>query len=915
MLCSCSKKGLSETKNAIQSDQLGQVNEFPIVIESDFSISGVTSIMPVVEDVQSNLRKSSSVFTFPIRQSHALGSGLVLSKNDSQFSDIDVNDMAVTDYAIKVNGQKVHILARTELGLKNGMYAYLEELGFRWYMPGELWTYTPQLTSFIPDQDLAGNAQFLNCFMSATGGSTSNLAGNIFGLKCLPKSKHYEDVVSNKQIGEAWAEFKERNQLYRSFQPAGHWATIQFNKANQKVLKANPEYRALHKGKRVNFTPHAQVEIANPELRSLFVSYQQEQFLKRKNGQVNAKGQTVNNYKFPLVTVSAEPNDGIKHSSSAAALRMGSVSYRVFTLANEVAGGIDQVNTNRNEDWIVPMLAYSAHAESPKDNNGVSLPLHEKIHVSIAAGAFQRYYSYEGAFHDWKKSTSNLGVYEYWDMIDWNGGNHTMSLEKSVQNIEFWKNENLKSAIVESNQSKIVNWPFIMALKELNWKDEFDFNQISDEFSTLLFEEAAGPMRRLVRRWAQSENVQADLKQSTLDIQEAKSLANSELVLDRIAEYEKYVYFLYLKDNYDKAHANAKSNLPAARKAGRDLIQYTWSLYPTMIVQSNRISDVLINLKAKAKVNGKSVKYLREDAEVHSLMNTLGGFKDAYAKPKVKVQCEQNGRLAKNRQQIQKMAEIMATTDFKLPSSNFDPIMPIGRFSASQLRTGQNQRQKSVETITNSLQLDYYDLAAGSELCYQIGTNEFNSLSQSYGAITAIDRNRNRVVNNLVVKDISSKPNCIPLQVANVKLRTTAARKPVQGNKYYPYSLRIPQAEKVVLDQPLSGETMHFYIPCDIGRVYLTLQKGNVRHKVKLSEVSIKKPNGQSANLIPTSNPNEYYFDAQNNCDRNWSITISDSSLLGSNRRIGFHFLNIKNEYSFYSDSVFAYSIEEKLTN
>ena len=42
----------------------------------------------------------------------------------------------------------VQIVGNSEAALINGIYTFLHELGFRWYMPGDAWTMVPKLKGF-----------------------------------------------------------------------------------------------------------------------------------------------------------------------------------------------------------------------------------------------------------------------------------------------------------------------------------------------------------------------------------------------------------------------------------------------------------------------------------------------------------------------------------------------------------------------------------------------------------------------------------------------------------------------------------------------------------------------------------------------------------------------------------------------
>src|SRR5215470_10363044 len=54
------------------------------------------------------------------------------------------NNSQKEGFSIKSSGTTLKIAATHLNGLKNGVYYYLQVLGFRFYLPGEIWTHAPK---------------------------------------------------------------------------------------------------------------------------------------------------------------------------------------------------------------------------------------------------------------------------------------------------------------------------------------------------------------------------------------------------------------------------------------------------------------------------------------------------------------------------------------------------------------------------------------------------------------------------------------------------------------------------------------------------------------------------------------------------------------------------------------------------
>ena len=98
--------------------------------------------------------------------------------------------------------------------------------------------------------------------------------------------------------------------------------------------------------------------------------------------------------------------------------KLGSVSDRVFGLANDVAKDVAKKYPGK----MVGVLAYSEHSEPP------CFALEPNVYVQLTAGFTRGRYTHDELLELWPKKCKNLGFYEYfsvwlWDFDRLPGGN------------------------------------------------------------------------------------------------------------------------------------------------------------------------------------------------------------------------------------------------------------------------------------------------------------------------------------------------------------------------------------------------------------------------------------------------------------------------------------------------------------
>ena len=322
--------------------------------DMQYWISKNDSCRLLSSDLNETISDHSIILTTTI-PSHLLG-----HESQKQFE-------ALNDQGFWINSKddKVWIIGRSELGLSHGVYSYLEHFGYRWFWPGELWAHIPDVTDFFADLNILDDPDFEYRWFTGTGGFVHNPV-----------------IDPDNNVEKEWNAYRIRNKWAQPFKIGGH-AGQGFNRRNKEILSKRPEYLAENDRQRIGWWKNAKLCISNTDAVDLFVEDRINQ-VKRK-----IKKDGIENVK----TISAEPADGGKHCTCQSCLEMGSISDRVFYVANRVAQAVDHEFPNFNIKTT--LYAYNQHAAVPKHE------LHEDILVFVAPYAFQREASPEMLIKQW----------------------------------------------------------------------------------------------------------------------------------------------------------------------------------------------------------------------------------------------------------------------------------------------------------------------------------------------------------------------------------------------------------------------------------------------------------------------------------------------------------------------------------
>jgi hypothetical protein len=416
-------------------------------------------------------------------------------------------------FALRTETNRLLLLGATDLGAAHAAFRFLETLGCRWFFPAREWEVVPTQRKLAVSLDETDRPRILARRIWYGYGSFTD-RGHPHGGSAL---KDYE----------AWA---RHNRMASSFRVhAGHaWQSIILT--NKKTFAEHPEYLALVKGQRQG----EQLCVSNPELRRLAVAWALDQLAKRPDAEM----------------ISMECSDGVGQCECEHCKKLGSISDRVFGLANETA----QAVAKKYPGKMVGVLAYSEHSEPP------SFALEPNVYVQLTAGFIRGRYTHEELIDLWSTKCKNLGFYEYfsvwlWDFDRLPGGN-AANLARTQKMIHRYVSAGATSFDAESGNNWGPHGRGYYIANKLLWNPDADVNALLADFYERAFGPGAPAMKRYYERLAPENEPLVSrglIGEAFRDVEEAARLAKDrpdvQARLDQIKHYLRYVHLRWLVDH------------------------------------------------------------------------------------------------------------------------------------------------------------------------------------------------------------------------------------------------------------------------------------------------------------------------------------------------------------------------------
>ncbi|MBL9176669.1 MAG: DUF4838 domain-containing protein [Verrucomicrobiaceae bacterium] len=420
-------------------------------------------------------------------------------------------------FIVNSDGESLRLIGATDLAVSHAAFAFLEELGCRWFFPAKEWEVIPKKPSLYYD---VGHSR-----ESGADSRPKILARRIwYGYGAFPDDKKHPLGASCQKDYDDWA---RHNRMASSFKVyAGH--AYEAMVANHKALfEAHPEYLALVKGER----KRPQLCISHPAVKELAVKWCVDFFAKNPDREM----------------VSLDCADGDGHCECAECVKLGSISNRVFGLANHAAKIIAKSHPGK----MIGLLAYNEHSEPP------DFELEPNVYVQLTMGFIRGRYSFDELRELWPKKCKSMGFYDYysvwlWDFDKLPGGKGAMldHIQESIR-----KNASLgaTSLDMESGNNWGVHGLGYYVANKFMWNPDADVKAVTADFYDQAFGPASAAMRRYHERWTPRVQTPPIISRQLIgslfrDLEDAtQQAARHPDVLARIDHLKHYLRYNHLR--------------------------------------------------------------------------------------------------------------------------------------------------------------------------------------------------------------------------------------------------------------------------------------------------------------------------------------------------------------------------------
>lgn len=273
------------------------------------------------------------------------------------------------DYVMRSEAQGLYLLGSSDLAVSHAVWDFLHHLGYRQFFPGPTWEVIPSETNLKVELNVAKSPDFSSRRIWYNWGT--------WGYNQLP-----------------YQQWCERNRATQGFRLNSGHAYGNIIAANAEQFAAHPEYFALIDGKRITTGGDLKFCISNPGLRKLVADYAVKVFKTNPD----------------LDSISMDPSDGGNWCACEPCRKMGSVSDRALTLANEVARAINKLGLGEK---YVGMYAYNEHSPPP------SIQADPHVIVSVTTAFLHGGLSFDQILKGWKERGATMGVYDYLSVVAW----------------------------------------------------------------------------------------------------------------------------------------------------------------------------------------------------------------------------------------------------------------------------------------------------------------------------------------------------------------------------------------------------------------------------------------------------------------------------------------------------------------
>ncbi|MCB0473177.1 MAG: DUF4838 domain-containing protein, partial [Flavobacteriaceae bacterium] len=468
----------------------------------------------------------------------------------------------------------------------NGIYTFLHELGFRWYMPGDNWIKIGDLKKLQPINKIY-TPDFPNRFYAGSGGAHA-----IPGID--PQDNFSKELI-------LW---NRRNRVSFDYVSKGH-SGMNFYSSKKAELDKHPEYFCNNK-----ITRYTRLNIDNKDAVNLFVDWALEQVKPE----------------MPFPVIGVDPADGAGGAEDCLPATIPLVktwSDKYFWLANKVSVKLPESDKKTR----VQLYAYNNHAAPP------NFSLDDNVYPVIIPYAFQNVSEPEEFIDQWSKTMHGkpMGIYDYWNITQWSKCLPQFNIYVLEPRLRLWKKKNITSIQLESTYAKGPMGHVFWIAMQMMWDTRLPFDELYKEFLSDCFSEAAPDIKKMYDRWSTNYQGAMEAPLSDHDLAAASAAVKDKIVLQRISELKAYVHYIKMYEDYS-------ANMTVAGYT--DLINYIYGIHHMGMLHTSALQGLYIPKpkdykpvtdKKVIEENNKKIKILQQPDIENIFQNDLRTAPSGYA--------------------------------------------------------------------------------------------------------------------------------------------------------------------------------------------------------------------------------------------------------------------------------------------
>lgn len=274
------------------------------------------------------------------------------------------------DYLLRSTSKSLYLLGATDTAVSHAAWDLLHRLGHRQFFPGDTWEFVPDPSDLKIAVDERQSPSF-----------------------------HARRIWYNWGFwgynNEPYRQWCIRNRAVKGFDLNSGHSYGGIIGANKAEFDKHPEYLALVNGER-KLHGDSKFCIANPGLRKLVVDHAVRTI------KANPKADSI----------SMDPSDGGGWCECDDCVKLGGVSTRVVTLANEVAAAINDPALGVGAKYV-GMYAYNKHSAPP------AIRIHANVIPSATTAFIGGGFSFDQVVTGWQAMGATMGCYDYLSVVDW----------------------------------------------------------------------------------------------------------------------------------------------------------------------------------------------------------------------------------------------------------------------------------------------------------------------------------------------------------------------------------------------------------------------------------------------------------------------------------------------------------------